>query len=633
MNRAAPAARPRADGTPSSSQPTEGPHEREEQPLIDGPRRATASPLEALLYVPALWRMPSRTKDLDMGRDMAASSVGWEIEINLQYQYESTLRELEKEAADPEMSRKTEARIAEYDRALKVTQGRDSDSSSGDFDKARQIVHARARLLWKMKHGEEKCPTTALPSLKELDGWLLSDCPEEAKDVAKGILEKVYALDSGNIAYWEMTDPRPNEGTALVVVVQKEPLRMAMDRNNALFLYSRVESFEEVDAHWQALGTDDLPHPADPLIAAWLSRVVSIEADSRPNGVLPGSPAVRDVRMTDNPLEVTETGRIIEFVQAPSRLIPTPMIGFWSEVDGGTSSTGGSALIEWRLFNEVLMSVSPGRNRTYEVVSLCMTVRELACRIWPPKNPNSMSPGWQSRREGWPLLMRALGGLNKTAIQVGPDEAWLPVLTRRFPPSGDMDGMVIFEVRWPPNSRQGGLVHRPTLRRLGVRSSRLYRTYLGLCWLWDRHLTSHGWMWGATQRVVERHGPTGAVLVDEKPLEERRKLVFRASHPKAIPVLDEKGGETLERHRLADRCPSMGVRDRILLTHGCIDESNGNQRGRADQDLFELERYDICVVEQATHADWRIFPVPSHVNIHNALTAERLRRQRRQRHK
>ena len=252
-------------------------------------------------------------------------------------------------------------------------------------------------------------------------------------------------------------------------------------------------------------------------------RVIESEHDKQ-------LPLFGNLTPTLSPEDLAETtGYLPGFEPPPSRLIPPPIVVFWDDVGSGSASPGrhGPARLDWRLFNEALLSVPPGEARGHQSVTLETTVRKLALGLWPPKREKSIKPRWHSHATAWPSLKNALTAMNRTVALIGPDDAWLPVLTRRFPPAGDMDGVVALEVRLPPGSLQGPLIHRPTLRKLGVKSARQYRSYLGLCWFWDRYLTGGGWMWSATQRRVERH-ESGALLVKGRALVERGRPVLRA---------------------------------------------------------------------------------------------------------
>ena len=428
---------------------------------------------------------------------------------------------------------------------------------------------------------------------------------------------------------------------------------------------SRAASlFEAVHKAWLShprTGRSNSPkHPLGPLVRAWLEQPRTVKLDTRDLAILPEKAVVvRDVRVmrpttpTDHvkqdslfpnllPAPDQAPDVLMEIQRGtpgwlpgceppPSQLIPSPIIAFWEQAGGLTRFPGrfGPAPLDQRMFNEVLMSAPAGE---YGNILLETTVRQLALGLWPPKKKNSIQPGWDSHGWGWLRMKRALYSLRNIALILPDGDAWMPVSVRRFPSNGRMDGKIVFDVLMPRGNERGSLIHRPDFRRLGVISARQYRAYLGLVWLWRKHLTAKGWMWGPWEQEVKRYEnkPDGPILsiTDSKVVFENGQPCYRASHSLVIPT-----GKRIRRKN-ADNFPALDARDRILLTHGRIESGNPNQRKRADasvEAMTETSRRKkklpgLVVIEKHADDRWQTWPSQHYINLHNALNHARLKR-------
>ena len=395
---------------------------------------------------------------------------------------------------------------------------------------AAEIIAIEARIAWANNHnGEEDCPEDRIPTPAEIASWL-PDFPREARTEADTRLAQVVETDLVNPHWsderrWTLSSMGTGRPAKTVLVAAGF---VAAGPEGEVSLTLRTIELPAVHEAWQAIPEGERPrHPLAPLVEAWQAgQPIEVKRDTKNNAIMPAPFAiVRDLQSEQGALfDISSTSQP-GFHAAAQGWLPTmepeaketveslPLILF--DAAGGTSmAPGRGAPLALRLWVESILSVPcprlPGQAR------VACTLEELISQLWPN--------GWSGPGRDALKLERAFSQIQQAYV---PWEGgrWLAVAVRNRPDYHNLKSPVVFDVSLPPGSGQGPLVHRPTLRKYGVKNAAAYRLALGLAYLWNKHLTHKGKRLPPTVPVVERN-PAGVVLdVHGRPLQRSGRPV------------------------------------------------------------------------------------------------------------
>ena len=472
---------------------------------------------------------------------------------------------------------------------------------------ANGIVAAVARAVWLREHGEE-CPAGFVPSLEILSGWMFADSPSDRDSALRADAEKQSRKALGQLFGGSWTWSRPGQG-----VRKGGRRRKGKDapRTASLLLAAaadgpngRTETLEGVHSAWlagsRAAEGVRRTHPLTPLVRAWQARPqLRVEPDRKENAIMPAKlGGIRDLRELPGEWQVPDAAGPIakedwlelglEPLDGMEPVLPVLPLVIFDASGGVSTSRGRGAALPLRLFLEIVMAV-PADARGSRL-DLAIRVADLIPWLWPTMEGRESS--YRPVRQG-AMLREAIETLNRIAVPVagrhGPEypNFWSCVLVRRRPGylGLDSEDELLLDVRLPEGSGSGPLVHRPTLRRWGVRSAPAYRAALGLAYYWNRYLTLDGRRLPPIVPEVKRNreghllGADGEVLR----LKDDRPVTHWADR-RAVRT----GG--FLRNPEMDRLPWLSPRDVLLLCAPEAAMENANTRRRTLQDARKALR-------------------------------------------
>ena len=332
----------------------------------------------------------------------------------------------------------------------------------------------------------------------------------------------------------------------------------------------------EVHARW---GGCRAGHPLVDLVRA---HTATVTIDERGNGIFPrtlirqATPAFG--RMPVSPLP--EKAKGIAVPRFPLTL-------------DHPSVRGRGAPLELRLWVEIVLS-TPRTAR--QGATLAVPLRDLVAWLWPRET-------YRRQRDG-ARLMAALQVVHNTRVRWTDDSGrpagrWAVVALRNLPDLSNRASTAQFDVRLPPGSEAGPLVHRRTLRKYGIESALGYRLALGLACFWNAHLTFRGNRIPATVPVVTRNAAGTLLGTDGTPiLDLRGAPVTHWADPRASRT------GVYERNPELRRLPWLGPEELLVLGLGEreADVSAEAQRKRLERlrlTLRQMDREgDIVLVEE-----------------------------------
>ena len=468
------------------------------------------------------------------------------------------------------------------------------------------IVAAVARAVWLREHGEE-CPAGFVPSLEILSRWMFADSPGDRDSALRADAEKQSRKALGQLFGGSWTWSRPGQG-----VRKGGRRRKGKDapRTASLLLAAadgpngRTETLEGVHSAWlagsRAAEGERRTHPLAPLVRAWQARPqLRVEPDRKENAIMPAKlGGIRDLRELPGEWQVPDAAGPIakedwpelglEPLDGLEPVLPVLPLVIFDASGGVSTSRGRGAALPLRLFLEIVMAV-PADARGSRL-DLAIRVADLIPWLWPTMEGRESS--YRPARQG-AMLREAIETLNRIAVPVpgrhGPEypNFWSCVLVRRRPGylGLDSEDELLLDVRLPEGSGSGPLVHRPTLRRWGVRSAPAYRAALGLAYYWNRYLTLDGRRLPPIVPEVKRNreghllGADGEVLR----LKDDRPVTHWADR-RAVRT----GG--FLRNPEMDRLPWLSPRNVLLLCAPEAAMENANTRRRTLQDARKALR-------------------------------------------
>ena len=337
--------------------------------------------------------------------------------------------------------------------------------------------------------------------------------PEGAIDHERGEIEDEDACSASIRAFWSEQmfcgTPTPEDADSIRVHIKKVGTyiapRLVPDnmQGGVAYLYMAALGYEvgsyaveadgatiergldAVNAAWETHGRDnEIKHPVAPLVTNWLDTPPVVEIDTRITGIIAAPVARRrDCEQASwLPAPVVLEAPRTEQAYLPMFTLPVdtntlylpPTLNLWDSSGRMSTSRGPGAPLSLRLFHEVMLWVPLHERRGERTIM--PTLREVVYALWPK--------GW-NRGKDWDKLQKALYAVHNTYVPT-VSHMLQPVSVRAMPRvDSDMDTRFLFRVLMPPGSDHGVLVHRETLRLLGLRSSPGYRAYLWLCYHWD----------------------------------------------------------------------------------------------------------------------------------------------------
>ena len=325
---------------------------------------------------------------------------------------------------------------------------------------------------------QHDCPADVLEEINQLGKPL---CPEPPKSA----WSSPYSED---VSFLDESHNLPVLGRLFLTMINNR------EANQELSLLLFFLGAEYLHVLWIKAGEDRGKHPLAPLVKAWQERPVTVEPDTKKNAIMPASFAiVWDLRSEQGKLfDISSTSQTGFHAAKSQGLLPTmdpeppvilpslPLILY--DAAGGKSMTQGrGAPLALRLWVESILSIPlAARSGVRRVVC---TLEELIAQLWPN--------GWSGPARDKPKLEYAFNQIQQAYIP-WKGGRWLAVTVRNRPDYRNLKSPVVFDVELPPGSDRGPLVHRPTLRKYGVKSALAYRLTLGLAYLWNKYLTHQG---------------------------------------------------------------------------------------------------------------------------------------------
>ena len=280
---------------------------------------------------------------------------------------------------------------------------------------------------------------------------------------------------------------------------------------------------------------------------------------------------------------------------------------------------GGGARLSLRLWVELATAIpAKYRDSTQQLQFALWEVRDW---LWPN--------GWKRSRM-MPRLRHAMAEVDRmrftTALPGGGRTSWRAVgFTGIFPPNARLDDRAIAHIELPPGSGHGPLIHRPSLRALGLHSAPQYRAALGMAYhWWDRAINGK---YILPQRRRLARSPTGLpvtitgeIITDRQGSPINNKIMIiagkkRKPHPDLV-WLDQNGERTTFEHAALEPNPTASARypifegaDLIRLFHPDV-ATGANRRQqikRARRELEKMAAAGLCVIEDID-GGYRIMP-------------------------
>jgi len=498
----------------------------------------------------------------------------------------------------------------------------------------KDVLSLLAQGAWHKQNGRIRpFPRDLIPSVEGLAKWL-RDCPHETWIATwkrcEPLLKHSELKSIGMVPYLfqpaYLASVKQQNDPYSLPHCDSEGRQYRLPWTDPMLMQSSIRrDAETLHDRWRH---DDRrgKHPLGSLVGAWQDRPKKVLPETkRETGIMPQTLRVRcDVRETgelpnwpENLGAVAtpeESGWLPGFKPLPSRIVPALPLVIFDATGRPSTSRGHGAALDLRLAVELLMAIP--RTDRHGKIEVSLTLREMLAWLWPNGAP--------SPSRYWTRLQAATRRLNSAAVIWDKGNAiWRPIRVwsePSKPKSGN--GPYRFEVRLPPGSEVGPRVHRPTLRLYGLQSAPKYRAWLGLSYLWHKHLRYNLPARGGGTRtmihpprlpIVKRDRRTGGILdTHGRPVTHKGgKPVKSPLHPAAVPILRPSGKPKTRRNPAMDRLPELGSDELIELTAPNANRLRGTTRRKA----LERSRRTLEAMGQAgdirieRHRNgWRILP-------------------------
>lgn len=502
-----------------------------------------------------------------------------------------------------------------------------------DATHVKDVLSLLAQGTWCKRHGRIKtCPDDCIPSAHALAEWL-PDCPRPAwTDTWKRcapLLQDSEIEPVGQVPYLlqpaRLAAVEQSEDIYALPHFDSQGRKCSLPWSDPMLMQSVIrEDVEKLHGQWVQEGGK---HPLGALVKAWQERPRKVRPDTeRETGIVPETLRVSSDRRETGELTAwpegigswavpEDSGWLPGLEPPPSRIVPAMPLVIFDATGRPSTSRGRGASIALRLAIELLMAV-PREDRSGPV-EVEFTLGDLVSWLWPGKRKAKPN-------EFWPKIRTARHELHNAAIPISDVEYWIPFASRRFPRTPrDRSARFTFELKLPPGSEIGPRVHRPTLRLYGLQSAPKYRAWLGLSYLWHKHLrytlSAKG---GGTRTLlhpprlpaVSRDKRTGGILdIHGRPVTHKGgKPVKSPLHPAAVPILDPNGKPRTEHNAAMDRLPEFGPDELIELTQPNAKAQSRSLRRRhlqiARQTLNAMAKAGNIAIDKDRNGGWRILP-------------------------
>ena len=370
-----------------------------------------------------------------------------------------------------------------------------------------------------------------------------------------------------------------------------------------------------------------LQHPLVPIVRAWLkeqtAKRINAEYDRKhPTAVLKhplGS--IREIAFTE-----TDTARLREFATPESRekVIEAQMRFYFAsdppsilppvmplEIAPYTlppQTKKGQVSHVLRIFIESLMALAP--KETERMIRF--TLGDLIKYLYPDGKFN------RTLQLGY--ILDALFLLSSYATVPYETESgglgrWRPVFARNaLPNDAKNEDLIYLDVRLPPDAREGMLIEKEIMRKLGKESAPKFSAYLTACWLWDKYGTMPKGIIDPTKPVETRNEQGHILDAQGNPIRTSKgQPVKNVFHPAVIRQGDREPNPARERY------PILSFSDLVLSCFPNPDPKREKQNlTRAKAHWESLETQGIIKIERFQNG-WRIMPSERHLKAYRAM--------------
>lgn len=414
---------------------------------------------------------------------------------------------------------------------------------------------------------------------------------------------------------------------------------------NSEIIHHLVSGLEAVHALWEACDPaqrEETDHPLAPLIDGYLNP--PIQPEDRETAIIPNATRVQSVIQV-MPHENGTLFNLDAWIPTPAELGPqideqtqaflpdlAPESGalvsalplyLYDGAGGSSYQRGGGAAPELRLWVEFATAVPV--DKRYREQKIEFALWEARDWLWPE--------GWNRTRQ-FPRLRQAMFKVDQMRLIVnlpsGGRTAWRVVgFLGMFPPNARLDDKAIAQINLPPRSGHGPLVHKPTLRQLGVQSAPQYRGALGMAYHWWDQAVNGRYILPYRKRLLTN--PQGMALkkngeiIRDKVGDPISRLMTgagdrRKPHPDLVWIND-KGELVPYEHAALEKNPAAWglngkkgypiIKDNDLIQLFHSDVAKGVNRRvrltRARSELEKMAKNDLCVIEEID-GGYRIMP-------------------------
>ena len=307
----------------------------------------------------------------------------------------------------------------------------------------------------------------------------------------------------------------------------------------------------------------------------------------------------------------------------PSALVATFPLYLYDGAGGISYQRGGGARLALRMWVEFVTAVPINqRSREQQIEFALWEIRDW---LWPD--------GW-TRTSQFPRLRQAMAEVDRMRLTVnlpsGGRTAWRAVgFLGLFPPNARLDDRAIAQINLPPGSGHGPLVHKPTLRELGLRSAPQYRAALGMAYhWWDQAVNGNYILPHRKSLLTNPQGMplknTGEIIRDKDSYPIARLMIGagtrRKPHPDLVWISEQHELVPYEHAALEKNPAAWGLNgksgypiikgnDLIQLFHPTISKGKNRyvQLTRARTELKKMAAADLCIIEEAD-GGYRIMP-------------------------
>ena len=407
---------------------------------------------------------------------------------------------------------------------------------------------------------------------------------------------------------------------------------------------SLIAGFEAVHMIWQSADPAQrasLDHPLYPLIEGWMNNR-PVEPDKRETAIMPNATRVSSITVLhaddgalfDLDAWAPTTGTIGAQDQAvlpglepgPSLIQALPLY-LYDGTGAPIYQGGGGAALPLRIWVEVVTAVRIEERERGRPIPIPFTLREMIEGQWPD--------GWQ-RNNQMPRLRRGMADVDRLRFTVqlpnGGRTSWRAVgWTGIFPPDARLDDVAIAHVILPPGSSHGPKIHKPTLRRLGVKSAAQYRAALGMAYhWWDRAIKGRNILPYRKQLLRDRYGNPakvdGGAILDGSGRPIQQLMIGsgknRRPHPDLVWI-DDQGNLAPFEHAAQEKNPAAWglegkkgypiIRRDDLIRLFDPNVKKGTQRRKqlsnARRNLEAMAKEGLCVIENVD-GGYRVMPPP-----------------------